>query len=101
MRSTPTSWTTSWRTMIARDKILELNSSVASLEKEGEICLPHPSVLRRYRELGGKLITFGSDSHARGRMGKNYDKVAELAKNEGFAEWTIVKNGKPEGVKID
>lgn len=89
------------RTMIARDKILELNSSVASLEKEGEICLPHPSVLRRYRELGGKLITFGSDSHARGRMGKNYDKVAELAKSEGFAEWTIVKNGKPKGVKID
>ena len=25
---------------------------------------PHPDVIRRYRELGGELITIGSDGHA-------------------------------------
>jgi histidinol-phosphatase (PHP family) len=48
-------------TLISRDIALEINFS--SYRKNYESLLPEPEYLLRYRSLGGKLVTIGSDSH--------------------------------------
>lgn len=89
------------RVMIARDKILELNSAVGSSAANGALCLPDVGIVKRYYELGGRLINFGSDSHRTAQFNHNYEAVAEAAKRIGFKEWTVVRGGKLEGVRID
>lgn len=80
--------------IIRKGKILEANSSVGGCAAEGTLCLPDISIFRRYYELGGRKINFGSDSHRSERTGYNYDIVADALKNIGFDKWTLVKNGK-------
>lgn len=77
--------------IIKRDKILEVNSSAGA---SGSLCLPDPSIIKRYRELGGKLINFGSDSHRTERFNHNYDAVAGMLEALGFKEWAVVRGGK-------
>ena len=80
--------------IIRKGKILEANSSVGGCAAEGTLCLPDISIFRRYYELGGRKINFGSDSHRSERTGYNYDIVTDALKNIGFDKWTLVKNGK-------
>lgn len=49
--------------------------------------LPDPSILRRYAELGGEILTFGSDAHAPGALGNGFREAAELAASLGFRYW--------------
>lgn len=61
---------------------------------------PHPDILRRYRELGGEIITVGSDAHAPERLAYDFHKTKELLKACGFRYYTVFKNRKPEFVKL-
>jgi histidinol-phosphatase (PHP family) len=77
------------RAIIARGAALELNSSVSSA--------PRPSVLQRsilvrYRELGGERITFGSDAHSAGSIGRDRAAVMEFARAAGF-QFHLVPDG--------
>lgn len=45
---------------------------------------PQYSTLVRYKELGGELITIGSDAHKSEHLGYSYDKAEELLKEVGF-----------------
>ncbi|WP_281532876.1 histidinol-phosphatase HisJ family protein [Anaerocolumna aminovalerica] len=45
---------------------------------------PQYSTLVRYKELGGELITIGSDAHKSEHLGCSYDKVEALLKEVGF-----------------
>ncbi len=64
---------------------------------------PNPSVaaLKRYRELGGELVTVGSDAHEPGYVGYEFDRVEAILKDCGFRYYTVYHNRKPEFVKID
>ena len=77
--------------IIRKEKILEVNSSTGGC---GGLFLPDVSIVRRYYELGGRLINFGSDSHSAERAGDKYDEVAEIVKNIGFKAWAVKRNGK-------
>ncbi len=59
---------------------------------------PNPSadILRRYRELGGEIITFGSDAHISADLGADFGKARELLKECGFSYYTEFKNRKPQ-----
>lgn len=81
-------------TLIKRDKILEVNSSVGNCAKNGSLTMPDVSILNRYYALGGRMINFGSDSHSTEKFNKNYYAVTELLKEIGYKEWTIVRNNK-------
>lgn len=57
---------------------LEMNTSSYSIVKfDGEI-------LKRYKELGGEIVTIGSDAHGDGNVGQFFPEHIELIKNSGF-----------------
>lgn len=83
--------------IIKKDKILEVNTSIEGLTDR---IIPSLDVIKRYYELGGRLITFGSDAHSILRLGEKRDYVSEMLKEIGFKNLTIVKNRQPFEVKL-
>lgn len=57
--------------------------------------LPHGAILRRYREMGGELITLGSDSHTTAQIGLGIREGQELLKNCGFNYFCTYEKRKP------
>ncbi|HEY8805378.1 MAG TPA: phosphoesterase, partial [Clostridium sp.] len=62
----------------------------------------HPSreILKRYLELGGKIITIGSDAHVLNDLWADFDKAIVELKEIGFKEITTFKNRKSNFIKI-
>lgn len=86
------------RTLITRGKGIEINTGGF---KYG---LGHPNpteaVLRRYRELGGEIITLGSDAHAPEHVAYDFHKVPAILTNCGFKYFTIFHNHTPEFILL-
>jgi len=70
------------RTLVERGKGLEVNT-VTYRRGMGD---PSPplQVLRWYRELGGEILTFGSDAHTPDAIGSSFDVALEMAQTAGF-----------------
>lgn len=81
------------RGLIEKGKALEVNS--AGLAYGLGFAHPKREVLERYRELGGELITVGSDAHVTERLAYGFDEVCEVLKDVGFRYYTVYKNRKP------
>lgn len=64
-------------------KALEINTKTYQAYN-GRLLTPDADLLKRYKELGGELISLGSDSHDAQRVGWNFEKFAHLLRNEGF-----------------
>lgn len=64
---------------------------------------PNPSkeILIRYRELGGELLTIGSDAHDTSRIAADFDKLESLLLECGYKYYTIFKNRKPEFISFN
>ena len=69
--------------LIHEGKALEINTK-SYQEHKGRIVTIDPEVLRRYRELGGEIISLGSDSHDPSRVGHDFVRFAEVLKSMGF-----------------
>lgn len=61
---------------------------------------PHPDILRRYKELGGQIITIGSDAHTPQRLAYEFQQTKQILKNCGFTKYTIFKNRQPNFVSL-
>lgn len=61
---------------------IEINTS--GLRQGLDETLPTLDVLRRYRELGGEILTVGSDSHRAEHVGSHVQDAYELARAAGF-----------------
>lgn len=63
---------------------------------------PHPSteILKRYKELGGELLTLGSDAHAPCHIAYDFQKASDLLKACGFRYYTIFKERKSEFIPL-
>jgi histidinol-phosphatase (PHP family) len=63
---------------------------------------PHPNidVLTRYRELGGEVITYGSDAHIVSLIAAHYDDSIEILRKAGFRYIAFFRNRKPQFIKI-
>ena len=68
-------------TVIRKEKILEVNTSVSRLDAP---FLPDESILRRYRALGGEKISFASDAHGVSRIADGRTKTCRLLREMGF-----------------
>ena len=81
-------------TLVRRDLALEVNSGGFKYGLEQ----PNPAadILTRYRELGGKLITVGSDAHVPGFVGFEFARTAELLRSLGFREYAVYRSHRPE-----
>lgn len=62
----------------------------------------HPSkeIIKRYRELGGEIITAGSDAHKVEHIGYRIDEVYEFLKDIGFKYITTFKNMETQFIKL-
>ena len=84
--------------IIKREKGIEVNTS--GINRTGQV-LPHPSIIHRYRELGGRIITIGSDAHNSQNVGI-YNKIAiDIIAKAGFKEIALFKNREPSFIMFD
>lgn len=58
-------------------------------------CNPHPDVIRRYRELGGEIITVGADAHKPEHVAFDFEKAGDILRNCGFRYYAEYRNRKP------
>ena len=72
--------------LIEKEKGLEVNS--AGLKYGLPFAHPHPDVLKRYRELGGEIITIGADAHKPEHIAYDFAKAEEILKSCGFKYYT-------------
>lgn len=86
------------KTLIAMGKGIELNT--AGLKYGLGFAHPHPELLRRYRELGGEIITVGSDGHKAEHYAWDFDKAADILRDAGFEYYSVFRGRKPEFIKI-
>lgn len=85
-------------TLIENGKGIELNTSGY---KYG-LGHPHPKteVIKRFKELGGEIITIGSDAHLPEHLSYGFDRASTLLKDLGYRYYTIFREGKPNMVKL-
>ena len=81
------------KVVIADGKGIELNTS---FHRYG-LAEPMPSmdIFRLYRELGGEIVTIGSDSHKPEHLGAYIGEGKEILKEAGFARFCTFENMKP------
>lgn len=86
------------RTLIQKGKGIELNTGGF---KYG---LGHPnpteSILKRYRELGGEIITIGADAHTPMHTAYDFGKVPGILAGCGFQYYTVFQQRKPRFYKL-
>ena len=87
-----------FRTLIHKGKGIELN--MAGLKYGLGHAHPTMEGLKRYRELGGEIITLGSDGHAPEQIAWEFEKAPDLLKAAGFDYFTIFKNRIPAFKKL-
>lgn len=61
---------------------------------------PCTTVIRRYRQLGGEIITVGADAHTPEKIAYAFEKAATVLEECGFRYYTVFKEGKPEFLKL-
>ncbi len=66
------------------------------------LCEPNPcfDILKRYKELGGELITLGSDAHSPETLGFAFEEIGERLKEIGFTHYAVYKNRIPHMKKL-
>ncbi len=74
------------RYLIHNGKALEINTKSYQDYHGREVTLDR-NVLIRYREMGGEIVSLGSDSHDAYRVGYGFPNTAEMLKSLGF-RWT-------------
>lgn len=84
--------------IISMGKGIELNTS--PLVRGMRDVNPCMGVLRRYRELGGEIITIGSDAHEPGQVAYAFDRAADILKNCGFRYYTTFEKRSPSFHKL-
>lgn len=78
---------------ISRGKGIELNTS--GFKYGLGFCHPHPDIIKRYRELGGEIITVGADGHKPEHIAYDFQKAADILKECGFKYYTEFQARKP------
>lgn len=79
--------------VIDMGKGIELNTG--GLKYGLGFCNPHPDVIRRYRELGGEIITVGSDAHCPEHAAYDFEKAGAILEACGFRYYTEYRGRRP------
>lgn len=79
--------------LIIRGKGIEVN--MAGLKYGLPFAHPHPDILKRYRELGGEIVTVGADGHKPEHIAYHFHLADDLLKSCGFKYYTEFKGRKP------
>ena len=77
------------KTLIENGRGIELNCN------RGNMPLPDEKWLKLYRELGGEVITLGTDAHTTGHVGRSVRERQALLKECGFTRFCTFEKRKP------
>lgn len=84
--------------LISRSKGIEINT--AGINSGLGYVHPHAFILSRYKELGGEIITVGSDAHDKARVGADFVIAEQALTAAGFKRCTVFRKRKPEFVRL-
>lgn len=74
-------------TLVKNEKALEINSSGYRQKLNGP--MPPPDYVKRFKELGGKYVTIGSDAHNTEDLGADIGRAMLVAQKAGFMQFAI------------
>ncbi len=86
------------RQIVANGKGMEIN--VSTLREKGDTPLPPIQLIKKYKSMGGEILTIGSDAHTPQNVGFSIEKGIELAKRAGFNYIASFNERKPYFNKI-
>ncbi len=84
--------------LVKSGKGLELNT--AGLKYGLSFAHPHADILKRYRELGGEIITVGSDAHRAEDIAYGFEDAREILINAGFKYYAVFRKRKAELLRL-
>ena len=84
--------------IIRQKKAVEINTS--GLRQAVGRTMPDENILIRYRQLGGKYVTVGSDAHSPDDIGAGIKKGIEKAQKCGFGQITVFINREKKLIDI-
>ncbi len=87
-----------FKSLIDNGKGIEINTS--SLFTDYKTTMPNKDLIMLYRELGGEVLSLGSDAHCAAKVGQGIDVGAELARECGFKYITYFKRHKPVFIRL-
>ena len=82
-----------FKTLIQKGKGMEFNTSSLRHCKSTDCMV---GFLKRYKELGGEILTLGSDSHNTTTLGFFYPEALEVIKECGFSHVATFRERKPQ-----
>lgn len=82
-----------------KEKALEVNAG-GLRQPLAELAPPYP-ILKRFKELGGKYVTYGSDAHRTEDLGKGMTEAFEAMRAAGFSDLTFFQNRTPLQMSIE
>jgi histidinol-phosphatase (PHP family) len=86
------------RQLILSGKGIEVNT--AGLRYDMGHTNPREEILKRYRELGGEIISVGSDSHAPQHLAFAFERIPHLLRSCGFRYYTEFHKRVPKMIPL-
>ena len=87
-----------FRTLTAKQKALELNGS--GLKYDVPFTDPGMDLLRRYHDMGGRLLTLSTDAHDTKYLGYKMNVLEDMARAAGFTELTWFEKHVPKQITL-
>jgi histidinol-phosphatase (PHP family) len=84
--------------LVKNGKGIEVNT--AALRYGMKTAHPCTEVIKRYRELGGEIITIGSDAHKASDIAAGFDFAAAVLQDCGFEYYTVFEGRKASFVRF-
>ena len=81
------------------DKALEINT--AALRQPLNKLSPEVDIVKRFKELGGKFVSVGSDAHYAEHLAADIDMAYSCALEAGFNSITFFQKHTPMQMKIE
>jgi histidinol-phosphatase (PHP family) len=87
-----------WRTALAAGVLPEINTS--SWRTELAEPMPADWAIRRYAELGGRMMSIGSDSHKSEHVGADFDRAVAVLREAGIESETVFLDRQSEQIPL-
>ncbi|MCQ2543152.1 MAG: histidinol-phosphatase HisJ family protein [Lachnospiraceae bacterium] len=87
-----------FKILINNGKGIEINSG--GMRKKNKVFNPSFEYIKLYKEMGGEIITFGSDAHDTLSIASHSSEAYELLKEAGFKYLTVFDKRKPAFINL-
>ena len=82
---------------VKKKKALEINTSAFFMIHD---FMPDKEIIKQYYDMGGRLITLGSDAHVSENASTHFDEAKAFLKKIGFTQAYYYQNRTPIGYAL-